>query len=383
MSEKLMYIAFYSDSDTTKKRQAAPAADTKIASILETLHQIGYNPEIISMCGVDDRSVIYKKYPGYVIDENQYSIHFFDSYASMFMIIRVLGRVVTREKIKHYIRKQQKNGVNIAIVYHSLGLLNVLDFVLRRRIKTVLEVEEIYADVLEDKTLRRRELRYIDKADAYIFPTKLLDNMINQYKKKSVIIHGTYQVMQDRKCRIDDGVIHVLYAGTLDPRKGGAMAAAAATLLPDNYHVHILGFGSNEEMNKMKTLIARSNIEGHAQVTYEGLLKGEEYIRFLQSCHIGLSTQNPEAAFNATSFPSKILSYLANGLHVVSIRIPAITDSAVGDMLTYYDKQTPENIARAILSVDLSADYDSRERIIGLSKQFEHDLAEMLREIDR
>lgn len=63
-----------------------------------------------------------------------------------------------------------------------------------------------------------------------------------------------------------------------------------------------------------------------------------------------MSTQDPSAAFNSTSFPSKILVYLANGLKVVSIRIPAIEQSAVVDSLVFYDKQTPEKIAEAILS---------------------------------
>ena len=103
-------------------------------------------------------------------------------------------------------------------------------------------------------------------------------------------------------------------------------------------------------------------------MSYDGLLSGEDYIRFIQSCDIGLSTQNPDAAFNATSFPSKILSYMANGLRVVSIRIPAIEQSAVGDMLIYYDKQTPQEIARAIRAVQMDALYHSRVRIQALDQ---------------
>ena len=105
-------------------------------------------------------------------------------------------------------------------------------------------------------------------------------------------------------------------------------------------------------------------------MSYDGLLSGEEYIRFIQSCDIVLSTQNPDAAFNATSFPSKILSYMANGLRVVSIRIPAIEQSAVGDALFYYDRQTSEEIAKAILSVDMNSSYDSRTLIHALDNAF-------------
>ena len=176
-----------------------------------------------------------------------------------------------------------------------------------------------------------------------------------------------------------DKIIHCVYAGTFDPRKGGAAAAAAAAeFLPDDYHIHILGFGSDEEIRNMKDCISRVAKKSAAKVSYDGLLTGEDYIKFIQSCDIGLSTQNPDAAFNATSFPSKILSYLANGLRVVSIRIPAIEQSDVGDKLFYYDEQTPDQIAKAIRSIDMSQEYDSRRLIEQLSECFERELVEVL-----
>lgn len=140
-----------------------------------------------------------------------------------------------------------------------------------------------------------------------------------------------------------------MYAGTFDPRKGGPTTTTTTRWLPENYHVHILGFGSENDTKELCALIEETNEASAATVTYDGLLSGEDYIRFLQKCQIGLSTQNPDAAFNDTSFPSKILSYMANGLRVVTVRIPAIEGSAVGDDVIYYEEQTPEKIAQAIL----------------------------------
>ena len=101
-------------------------------------------------------------------------------------------------------------------------------------------------------------------ADAYIFPTEFLDHLVNTKYKPSVTIYGTYQREMDRNCNIfrenlqgkSDATIHCVYAGTLDPRKGGAVAAAAAEYLPECYHIHILGFGSEQQIHDMKDLVA-------------------------------------------------------------------------------------------------------------------------------
>ena len=178
-----------------------------------------------------------------------------------------------------------------------------------------------------------------------------------------------------------DQKIHCVYAGTLDLRKGGAMAAAAAAeYLPDCYHIHILGFGNREQTDCLREQVNRIAKKSKCGISYDGMLSGEDYITFLQSCDIGLSTQNPDRVFNATSFPSKILSYMANGLQVVSVRIPAAEGSAVGEFLHYYDQQTPEAIARAIQSVDLTDEEDGRQHICNLDIQFAEDLLVLLEE---
>ena len=128
----------------------------------------------------------------------------------------------------------------------------------------------------------------------------------------------------------------------------------------------------------MQLQIEKVASKGGATVTYDGLLSGEEYIRFIQSCQIGLSTQMPDAAFNDTSFPSKVLSYMANGLRVVSIRIKALERSNISDLLYYYDENTPEAIAEAVKKVDFSQMYDSRKLIHQMDKKFVRELGELL-----
>ena len=219
-------------------------------------------------------------------------------------------------------------------------------------------------------------------ADTYIFSTELLKEKLNTSGKPDVTIYGTYNVEQKLTKKFSDGKIHVVYAGTFDPRKGGAAAAAAAAAyLPNNYHVHICGFGNEKQIENMKKMVNKNNANHSvARLSYDGLLKGETYLRFLQSCHIGLSTQNPNASFNGTSFPSKILSYMSNGLSVVSIRIEAIERSAVGKYINYYDVQTPEEIAKAILEATPT---NSNQQVISeLDEKFKNDIQTLIRKVN-
>ena len=153
---------------------------------------------------------------------------------------------------------------------------------------------------------------------------------------------------------------------------------SAAEYLSENFWVHILGFGTDAEVRDMKQKISEMNSKIAATITYDGLLQGKEYISFMQKCQIGLSTQNPNAKFNNTSFPSKILSYMANGLRVVTVRIPVVEASAIGDDMYYYDKQEPKEIAEAIQSVDFKDGYDGRRKIQELDEKFKNDLKRLL-----
>ena len=270
------------------------------------------------------------------------------------------------------------------MVYHSLSL--IVPLLLAKKIKNfkiILEVEEIYTDVIDyGKKIRKLEFKMIKSAEKYIFPTELLNEKINKKNKPYCIIYGTYKVEDDKNVNFQDDKIHIVYAGTFDPRKGGAAAAEAAAYLDEKYHIHIIGFGSEDEKIYLQNLIKEVSKNTKCAVTYDGLYKGEEYIKFLQKCDIGLSTQTPNAEYNDTSFPSKVLSYMANGLRVVSIRIKALEKAEISDLLYYYDKDCPKEIASAIKNINLLDKYNSREKIRTLDRKFMQDIKKLMEKIN-
>lgn len=374
--KELLYIGHFDTVDNKKEqRQYTPSAANKMRYICSAINRAGWNVTIVSPSvtkGV-------KCCKGKTVRLNEHtSLKLFFSFGSRHKLERILRFVFMYLQLFFYLLFHARKGQPV-LVYHSLLYVNMIRFLKKiKGFKLILEVEEIYADVTGNDRDRKKEFHLFRYADAFLFPTELLDGPVNTRHKPATIIYGTYQVEEPRNDLATDDKIHCVYAGTFDPRKGGALAAAAAASLSSNYHVHIIGFGSQEQTEQINKVIEDVSAVSRASVSCDGLLEGENYIRFIQSCHIGLSTQSPDAAFNETSFPSKVLSYLANGLRVVSIRIKSLECSTINNLMYYYDENTPEAIAKAIEDIDFSSDYDSRIVIQELDSKFVNEIGNLL-----
>lgn len=378
--EKIFYMAYYNSTNSSERRNAVLSSVNKMNYICEALENNGYNTEIVSASGTTEKKFCKSKK---VKLTDKTTLKLFSSLPRLNRIVSVIDRVILKTKLFLYMIKNT-NKDSIVMVYHSLGYMSLVKRLKKLKgFKLIIEAEEIYGVVIGDEKTSQKEYEFFKIADGFIFPTELLSEKVNTEKKPEVIIYGTYHIEKELPKLFSDGKIHCVYAGTLDPRKGGAIASAESALfLNENYHIHILGFGNEKEKAEMLNTIDSISKKSKAKITYDGLLSGEEYIKFIQSCDIGLSTQNPNGKYNDTSFPSKILSYMANGLRVVSVRIPVVEESGIGKCVCYYDEQTPENIAKAIKSIDFSEEYDSRKTIGVLDKAFICDLKTMLKGLE-
>ena len=371
-NKRIKFFSFYGCKDEGQRRDNSPAADTKIDYIVSVLNRCGYGVDIISRASGAESHFI----SALVKTEGENSYRYFGSFSKTTSPLRIVYRWFIELQFFIWCLINIVNGEQI-IVYHSLGY--DATFLKLRKLKSVRiigEIEEIYQDVSKQPTQKcHNEYKFIYACEKYIFPTHLLDQKINTDHKPSLVVHGVYDTENATEKKFSDGKIHVVYGGTLDPNKGGAAAAAAAAeFLPENYHVHICGFGDTTEII---SVVADVQKKAKASVSFDGEFKGDDYKHFIQKCHIGLCTQNPNAAFNATSFPSKILVYLSNGLKVVSIRIPVVVQSPIANNLFFYDKQTPEQIAEAIIRA--SNEEQSSNSILNiLDKKFCNDLDELI-----
>lgn len=380
----MKYFGYYADGRKQNNVNCTLAAINKMHYISTRIVDIDGKTEIISAVSPLQGSQVDEIYE---LDRG-ISIRYFKASASPNKVINVIKRTFNSVRLFNWAYKNIKQGEAV-VVYHSLGYMNLFKLLKKlKKFSLILEVEEIYADVLGNQKLREIELQFMALADAYVFPTELLSKAINKERKPEVIIHGAYNVELPvdniGKAHTSDQK-HILYAGTFDPRKGGVYAAInAVKFLPENYHMHILGFGTEDDICKIEQLTRNVDYESKATVTYDGVKSGEEYVRFVKSCDVGVSTQNPNASFNDTSFPSKILSYFANGLKVVSVRIPVVETSKIGDLVFYYDEQEPRAIADAIIKAcETEIIEDVRNRINKLDADFTADLEMLVDRIER
>ena len=115
------------------------------------------------------------------------------------------------------------------------------------------------------------------------------------------------------------------------------------------------------------------------KVIYDGLFSGEEFIKYCQTCHVGLSTQNMEGKYLESSFPSKILSYLGMGLNVVSGAIDCVSQSKISQILTIYHQGNAEAIAFVIKNLRIKNTEKIKKVIENLHLNFVSSLTTLIK----
>lgn len=372
MADKIYYLIHF---DNKKNRNVTPSAITKGKYVASALASCSSEVEIVSLAypTKDSQDEVY-----YQVSENVIC-HLFKGKYSNNRIIRYIDHKLYDKKIRKYLKQNVKKE-DIIVVYHSLANMKLVKYIKKNVTdKIVYEVEEIYGDVINDEKAKIKELKAFKNASSYIFSNDYLNTIINTKQLPYVTCYGTYEIPTLYKESFNDNLIHCLYAGTLAQNKGALNAINVAKYLPNNYLIHILGFGSEKDIADIKNAVNEvNNSYGTTKVIYEGLKLNEEYLKFIQKCQIGLCTQNIDAAFNTTSFPSKILSYMSNGLEVVGVNIAAIKNSKVGQYIQFYNVPDEKEIANVILNINLNAKSNNVDVVKELDKEFKEDLKAML-----
>ena len=333
---KIHYIAQYGENVLGRKLTYSPAGQAKMNYIVDALLTTGSKLRIFSTCAAGNNAYYKCKKTK---TRDKYNITYCSTFNSSIKYINLIDILFRQLQLFFYLLLLVKRNDTV-MVYHERFYLPVIALIRKfKTFKLMYEVEEIYtlaAKYPQKKVLK--EINGLKNSDAYIFPNDLMADYLSFNDKPFVVCYGSYHFEDVNVQKFDDGKIHLVYAGTLDTKKGGASTAVElGKCLDEKFHIHILGFGNKGELFEIKSKIDSISKEYKTIITYDGMLTGVEYRNFIQKCHVGLSTQNPEGEYNNTSFPSKILTYLSNDIFVLSTRLKILEYSQLNDMLTYYD----------------------------------------------
>lgn len=370
---KIHYIGFYGDEISYEQnRYISPAGVNKMDYIIYALTEAGHTVSVVSPAWVNYvNNMKFKFFKGrtFFISENAKCITPASINCSG-KFWKILLWIYSKIWLLWYVLTSVKCSDKV-LIYHSLFYSNEICWCKKLiGFELILEVEELYSIVfsMTDKWLKK-EMRIVDLSDSYIFPNDLMKNLLKIENKSIYTIYGSYCVgSNETKKQFSDGKIHLVYAGIIDTLKNGAFNALnASRFLSDSYVLHILGFGQQKDIDLLTSEI--ENINSHCKVYYEGQKTGEEYINFMRSCHIGLSTQRNEGRYLEYTFPSKVLSYMSMGLAVVTARIDCLTKSSMNSLMNFYDHEDGESIARAIFSVNINEREKNVQKIQELNKE--------------
>ena len=378
MYKRIKYISHYGCHEDGKIRFNSPASDTKKDYYFEVLNKCGYGVDHISRAACSKKG---SRSGSYVARKGENTYRYFASWwMSENRYVQYINRLFVHVQWYLWLLLNLQKGEQI-MVYHSLAYDKTLLRLKKwKNLRIIGDIEELYQDVhKQSAAVSQNEFNFIAGCDKFIFPNTLLNERLNDNGRPFAMAHGIYRLSVYEETSFPDNDIHLLYSGTFDPVKGGAMAAAScAEYLPSNYHLHVTGFGSKSLETELLKEIDRVNKLTEAKITYHGFLTESELLDLMHKCHIGLCTQDPHNKLNLTSFPSKILNYMANGMKVLVGRNAAIEESKVNDIVYYYDNQTPQAIAEAIVCIDAKRDNRGKMRLKELDAEFTKELKELI-----
>lgn len=355
---RILYVGYYDYPENEQPLHSFPAANAKIEYVISLLVRLNFSVQFISLCS--PRLGFFWMGRFCRLTE-KISVRYLPSFRFGNRYINFVNFYLKKILIFFYLLFYIKTDDQV-LVYHSLAYSDVICLLRKfRKFELILQVEEIYQDQIDASAYKSHfENAIFRVADSFMFPTILLNRLLNFSDRPYIVLHGSYKVYTPAELFHTDGSVHVVYAGVFDPRKGVLEAIKSVRFLNGNFHLHVLGFGTFTEISDVEKLICEVGSETKTPISYHGLLTGSSYSNLLSNCHIGLSPQDVGAKFGDTSFPSKILSYMGHGLKVVAVRIPVVETSAVASNIVFMQGSEAQDIAAAISEAANSNFKDSR-----------------------
>lgn len=368
--KKVYYIGYYVEDEYAGDFFSVLSGKLKMEYVYDKLIECGFNAKIISLCHKERKRKIKKRK----------DIRYFFSIPRKNKLLKIVNiNLIKLQLMFWYLFKAKKQDV--IVLYHSYVFTRFFNFLRKlKKIPMIIEVEEVYGFSSKGRLpYLEKEISYIKSYDKAILVNDYLPKELAFSNKSYVVSHGVCNfTARSAPSRFNDGKVHALYAGTLQPNKGGAQSAVkAAEFLPNNFVVDIFGHGHEECIKQITDEIDRINTQaGTQKVRYLGFKESKDLQEIMGMYDIGLSTNIIDPDFANNTFPSKIITYMSHGLSIVSGYAEAFDGIELSKKWSFFYEYTPEAIAEAIINYKPCTKEDN----LRVLKKIDTNLSEWLKE---
>ena len=363
------YAVYYSTKDSGRVKNYA--GEDKVDYICKAINEIGEKVLLLSNAKTTENRFAQRERQHLFLNTD---LLYFASLPRKGLVLHAIDVLWGYVQLFLFVLFRVKQTDTI-LVYHSLGYRGLWGILRRiKKFNYVLEVEELFQTFeASNSSYKKHERKVFKFPDAFLFSNALLAEEINDDNKPYGIINGVYKGLVDQR-HSNGSKVRAVYAGSLEKQKGVDYIIPVANHLPDRYEIHVIGFGSEKDLERIEELIKQTK----GNVSYDGVFKGEEYTRYLQSCDIGLCVQDENDEFNKYEYPSKIFSYLSNGLQVVANELIQLKNSDVFPYLHIAKGKEPLEIAEAIIQCEGNC-ISANEIMDNLDEHFKEQIKKLLR----
>jgi hypothetical protein len=229
------------------------------------------------------------------------------------------------------------------IIYHSEGFYYYFPLFILFKKKIILQVNEIYSVVTQNHFKLSIEKKYFNIFEKIIVTNINLKN--NLFKNKKILLRGGYFRFQKNDITARRNTLNkFIYVGSVDDIKMGNYSLLLNLILtiPDDAYLDLCLISSDSDFTQLKNAIKdKSNIRLFRNV------KEGDLINFYKDCKFGLVLQDSKKPFNTTSFPSKIFSYINNGITPIAQKNTSFLNSEINELFYYIDEWTWPQILNA------------------------------------
>lgn len=358
---RILYIGFYDIPLSQDNRYIQKSSTSKMDYIAQSLNKGGFFVHFISPAWILSSNHFFciKKQSTKIIGDNK-KITITPSISSKFRVANILNRFLSLLWLFFWLLFHTKKNERI-LVYHSPFYALLLKLINRiKKIKIILEVEEIYSEVWNVSGFTaKNEYMLLNQAECFIAVSDELAKRLGG--KTKAVVYGDYNMAEKNyPIKVDPSQnINLIYAGSIDSIRGGAInSVLMASFLPDNYLVHICGSGLEQDIKELIKVINQINLsKGRCVCVYQGYKTGVDLLNFISICDIAINPQKTGEYMNS-AFPSKIIFYLTNNLRVVSTDIKSIKESPFAQYIEFSVDDSPKSFAEAVQRVDIHGKFE-------------------------